>query len=99
MEDFTLVKKKQKRKAPVMDPVKPILDKWVKEDLGKKKKYRRTAKRMYTMLKEQHNFKGSYRSVRRYVQERKEELLEELETAVLPLETRQIGRASWRGRE
>jgi len=88
MEDFTPVKKKQKRKAPVMDPVKPILDKWIKEDLGKKKKYRRTAKRMYTMLKEQHNFKGSYRSVRRYVQERKEELLEELETAVLPLETR-----------
>ncbi|KAA5772094.1 transposase, partial [Pseudomonas aeruginosa] len=40
------------------------------------------------MLKEQHNFKGSYRSVRRYVQERKQELLEELETAVLPLETR-----------
>src|SRR5690606_24984586 len=33
-------------------------------------------------------FKGSYRSVRRYVQERKQELLEELETAVLPLETR-----------
>ena len=37
MEDFTPVKKKQKRKAPVMDPVKPILDKWIKEDLGKRK--------------------------------------------------------------
>src|SRR5690606_36207918 len=59
MEDFSSSRKKQKRKARVMDPVKPILDQWIQEDLKKKKKYRRTAKRMYGMLKEQFDFKGS----------------------------------------
>lgn len=44
MEDFNPSKRKQKRKARVMDPVKPILAQWIKEDLKKKKKYRRTAK-------------------------------------------------------
>jgi len=39
--------KKQKRKARVMGPVKPIIDKCIKEDLKKKKKYHRTAKRMH----------------------------------------------------
>src|SRR5690625_3585924 len=45
-EEFK-VRQKQKRKARVMDPVKPILDKWIKEDL---KKYQRTAKKMYEQL-------------------------------------------------
>jgi len=38
-------KKKQRRKARVMEPAKPIIDKWIKEDLKKKKKYQRTAKK------------------------------------------------------
>ena len=57
MEEFDAPKIKQKRKARVIDPVKPILDQWIKEDLTKKKKYRRTAKRMYEMPKE---YDGSY---------------------------------------
>ncbi|GFZ82048.1 integrase [Compostibacillus humi] len=88
MEDFNPSKRKQKRKARVMDPVKPILDQWIKEDLKKKKKYRRTAKRMYEMLKEQYDFKGSDRSVRLYVSKRKKELMAENESAALPLEGR-----------
>lgn len=88
MEDFSSSRKKQKRKARVMDPVKPILDQWIQEDLKKKKKYRRTAKRMYEMLKEQFDFKGSDRSVRNYVSKRKQELIEESESAALPLETK-----------
>lgn len=88
MEDFNPSKRKQKRKARVMDPVKPILDQWIKEDLKKKKKYRRTAKRMYEMLKEQYDFKGSDRSVRLYVSKRKKELMGENESAALPLEGR-----------
>ncbi len=47
-------KKKQKRKARVMEPVKPIIDKWIKEDLKKKKKYQRTAKKMYEQLRDFH---------------------------------------------
>ena len=80
-------KEKQKRKSPVMDPVKPILDKWIKEDLKKKRKYQRTAKRMFQQLEKFHSFKGSYRSVRGYVSKRKKELKETLIDAALPLES------------
>lgn len=31
------------RPSPVMAPVKPIIDKWIKEDLKKKRKNHRTA--------------------------------------------------------
>lgn len=62
---------KQKRKARVMDPVKPIIDQWIREDRKKKKKFQRTAKRMYDLLVEQHQFTGSDRSVRAYVAKRR----------------------------
>ncbi|MFA5537017.1 MAG: hypothetical protein WDA53_07600 [Bacillota bacterium] len=32
------------RKARLMDPVKPIIDQWLAEDLKKNKKYRRRTK-------------------------------------------------------
>ena len=80
-------KEKQKRKARVMDPVKPIIDKWIKEDLKKKKKYQRTAKKMYEQLRDFHSFKGSDRTVRDYVSKRKKELKESMEEAALPLES------------
>lgn len=85
-EEFK-VKPKQKRKARVMDPVKPIIDKWIKEDLKKKKKYQRTAKKMYEQLCDFHSFKGSDRTVRDYVSKRKKELRESMEVAALPLES------------
>lgn len=85
-EEFTR-KEKQTRKSPVMDPVKPILDKWIKEDLKKKKKYHRTAKRMYEQLVKFHSFKGSDRAVRDYVSRRKKELKETVVEAALPLES------------
>ncbi len=69
-------KEKQKRKSPVMDPVKPILDKWIKEDLKKKKKYHRTAKKMFEQLVKFHSFKRSDRTVREYISNRKRELKE-----------------------
>lgn len=88
MEDFSPKRNKQKRKARVMDSVKPILDQWIKEDLKVKKKYRRTAKRMYELLVEQYNFTGSDRSVRLYVSNRKKEIQEQNEEAALPLEAK-----------
>lgn len=80
-------KKKQKRKARVMEPVKPIIDKWIKEDLKKKKKYQRTAKKMYEQLRDFHSFTGSDRTVRDYVSKRKKELKESMTEAALPLES------------
>ncbi|SIS61018.1 hypothetical protein SAMN05421687_1125 [Salimicrobium flavidum] len=46
------VKTKKNQPAPVMDPVKPTIDEWLKDDLKKKKKYRRTAKRIWQLLKD-----------------------------------------------
>jgi len=85
-EEFK-VKKKQQRKSRVMDPVKPIIDKWIKEDLKKKRKYQRTAKKMYEQLRDFHSFKGSDRTVRAYVSKRKKELKVTIEEAALPLES------------
>ncbi|PBB04970.1 IS21 family transposase [Salimicrobium humidisoli] len=78
---------KKNQPAPVMDPVKPTIDEWLKDDLKKKKKYRRTAKRIWQLLKDD-GFKGSERSVRNYVSRKKKELIEEGEDASLPLESK-----------
>lgn len=87
MEDFNeKPKKRQVRISPVLGPVKTILDEWIKEDFKKKKKFRRTAKRLWELLKEHHEFKGSDRTVREYVSLRKKEFLNEADEAALPLE-------------
>lgn len=86
-EDFSPeAKLKQHRPSPVMDPVKHIVDEWLIEDLNQKKKFRRTAKRIWTLLKDEFEFKGSDRTVREYVSKRKKELLNESNQAALPLE-------------
>jgi transposase len=87
MEDFNVKpKKRQTRTAPVLGPVKSILDEWIKEDLKKKKKFRRTAKRMWELLKDHHGFKGSDRTIRDYVSTRKKDFLNEANEVALPLE-------------
>ncbi|WP_374723429.1 IS21 family transposase [Calidifontibacillus erzurumensis] len=89
LEDFQpQVKRKKRQPSPVMDPVKDIVDQWLEEDMKKKKKYRRTAKRIWQLLVKEFNFKGSDRTVRAYVSKRKKELLEESEEAALPLEAK-----------
>lgn len=89
MEDFNeKPNKKLTRTAPVLGPVKAILDEWIKEDQKKKKKFRRTAKRMWELLKEHHDFKGSDRTVRDYVSTRKKDFLNEANDAALPLEAK-----------
>ena len=42
-----------------MDSVKPIIDQWLKEDMKKKKKFRRTAKRIFDQLVSDYGFKGA----------------------------------------
>ncbi|MCG1021413.1 hypothetical protein [Sutcliffiella horikoshii] len=76
MEDFNeQPKRKQTRKSPVLGPVKEIIDLWKKEDLKQKKKFRRTAKRMWELLKEHHDFAGSDRTIREYVSMKKKSSL------------------------
>jgi transposase len=44
-----------------------LIDEWVAEDEKKPKKKRRTAKRMYDILREEHGYKGAESTLRRYV--------------------------------
>ncbi|KGA96737.1 integrase [Alkalihalobacillus alcalophilus ATCC 27647 = CGMCC 1.3604] len=76
----------QKRPSRVMDPFKETVDQWLKEDFKQKKKFRRTAKRIWELLVKDHGFTGSDRTVRHYISKRKKELLNEASEAALPLE-------------
>ncbi|MBU8908976.1 IS21 family transposase [Desertibacillus haloalkaliphilus] len=82
------MKRKKAQPAPVMDPVKDLVDQWLKDDMKKKKKYRMTAKRIWQLLKKEVGFQGAERTVREYVSKRKQELLEESGDAALPLESK-----------
>lgn len=58
---------KQPRKAPVLGPYKKIIAEWVAEDGKKPKKQRRTAKRMYRILRDKYGYKGAEPTLRAYV--------------------------------
>ena len=81
------VKYKQDRPPPIMDPVKHIVDKWIPEDFKQTRKFRRTAKRIWEQLRYKFDIKGSDRTVRNYISNRKKELLSEETQAALPLES------------
>ena len=57
----------EERGSPVLGPYKGMLEKWVEEDSKKVKKQRRTATRMYHLLREEHGYKGSEPTIRVYV--------------------------------
>lgn len=57
----------------------------VKEDLSQKPKYRRTAQRMYEILKYEHGYMGSYGSVARCIRELKPRLKLEAPEVYIPL--------------
>jgi transposase len=50
-----------------LGPFKALILKWVAEDEKKPKKKRRTAKRMYDILREEYDYKGAESTLRRYV--------------------------------
>ena len=58
----------KKRESPVLGPYKAILAEWVAEDEKKPKKKRRTATRMYQLLRgAEYGYQGAESSVRVYV--------------------------------
>lgn len=57
------------RPAPVLEPYKPIIDQWLRDDRSAPRKQRRTAHRIYTQLCEEHDFAGAESGVRRYVRQ------------------------------
>ena len=68
----------RKGRASRLDPLKPILDEWIKEDLKRRRKDRRTATKMYNDLRADAKYSKllevSDITVRRYVSLRKKEL-------------------------
>ncbi|PKG45432.1 MULTISPECIES: hypothetical protein [unclassified Planococcus (in: firmicutes)] len=70
-KDWNEPKQIQRLKARVLGAVKPIIDQWLLDDSKKKKKFQRTAKRMFDQLVKEHNFQGSYRALCEYVSRRK----------------------------
>lgn len=63
-----------------------IVDIWLEEDMKLKHKERRTSKRMFEQLRDEHDFKGSYRTVCEYVQYRRPVLKAEKATRYERLE-------------
>jgi len=76
---------KQRRERPVMGPYTEIVDAWLAEDMKAPKKQRRTAKAVYDQLKERTDFSGSERTVRYYVSEKKQELIDAAKTQYVKL--------------
>lgn len=56
------------KEAPVLGPFKELIDSWIAEDEKKAKKKRRTARRMYDILRaEPYGYQGAESTLRRYV--------------------------------
>lgn len=71
--------------SPVMEPVAATVEAWLKEDRNNPVKQRHTARRIYTRLVEEHNFKGGESTVRRWVRQKKQELGFDTAEAMVPL--------------
>jgi transposase len=54
---------------PVLSPYLKVIDRWLEDDKERPKKQRHTAVRVYNRLLQEHGFKGSEPTVRRYVRE------------------------------
>lgn len=72
--------------ASKLDPFKPIIDKWLADDVRAPRKQRHTAKRVHRRLQnEEEGYDCSYRLVAAYVSEKKKELRLNRKKDYLPL--------------
>ena len=81
------------KSAPVIGPIKAVIEQWLKEDRERPGKQRHTARRVYARLVEEHSFSGSESSVRKYVQKLRGQISE----AFIPLEADagKMGQVDW----
>jgi len=59
---------RQHQPFPVIGEYMPIIDRWLEHDKTQPSKQRHTARRIYNRLRNEHGYKGSEATVRRYVQ-------------------------------
>ena len=79
--------------APIMGPMKGLIEQWLKEDANRPREQRHTARRIYRRLMEEHQFPGSESSVRKCVQKLRGEGAE----VFIPLEAEagKMGQVDW----
>lgn len=70
---------------PITGSIRDIVKEWIKEDLTKKKKYRRTAARTFEILRNEHGYKGSYVTIAKIVREIRNEEKKPDKEAYIPL--------------
>jgi len=56
-------------RRPKLDGFREIIERWLVEDVGRPRKQRRTAKRVFDRLRDEHGFTGGYTIVKDYVRE------------------------------
>jgi transposase len=78
-------RRKKKPHSQVMDNVAETVEEWLKQDRNSPKKQRDTARRIYTRLVEEYNFKGGESTVRRWIRQKKQELGFDTTEAMVPL--------------
>ena len=56
-------------KRPKLDGFTGFIDQWLQDDLNRPRKQRHTAKRIFERLRDEHQFRGGYTTVKNYVRE------------------------------
>jgi transposase len=77
-EDWNEGYKPRKERVSLLEPLKPVIDEWIKEDLKRSRKYRRTGTKIYNDLRNHKELSQllsvGKQTVINYVSQRKEEL-------------------------
>ena len=77
-EDWNTQYKVRKKRASLLEPLYPVIDEWIKEDMKRKRKHRRTGTKIYNDLKahEEHGkmLEVGKQTVVAYVSRRKKEM-------------------------
>ena len=66
-EDFSPTPPVMAKKPSILDPFKPIIQKWLEDDKKHWRKQHHTAQRVYDRLVDEHGYTGSYSIVQRYL--------------------------------
>ena len=87
MEDFNEPMYPPKESVSLLDPLKPIIDQWLLDDLKAPRRQRHTAKRVFECLQEEYpeQLEVKLRTVQYYVSYKKKEIYKSQQKARLPL--------------
>ena len=77
--------RRREQPQPVTGKIRETIEGWLREDLDQKPKYRRTAWRMYEILKYEHGYSGGYGSVAKCVRELKFKVKAKQREVYIPL--------------